>query len=255
MTWPANRTRSYIFDEPPVALALTSDRDQLLVALGSKLILWRPATDARRDHTFKLPGSPEVRLNDGRPDPRGDFWVGSMKNNVLPDGEMGEAGPGLGKLFRIRGAEAKVFVDKVGISNTLCWSPDNTRFYFGDTLENTVFVYDYDMATGDIANGRPFFAGFERGLPDGSGMDSEGCLWNCRFGGGCVVRVRPDGKVDRVVDIPAHNVTTCTFGGPDLKTLYITTASVLGQPGQRLAGGLFAMPVDVPGLPENKVRL
>src|SRR5262245_54060430 len=73
-------TRNWLFDEPVVALALTNRSDTMLVALASKLILWQPATDARRDHGFALPGSPRVRLNDGRPDPAGNFWVGSMKN-------------------------------------------------------------------------------------------------------------------------------------------------------------------------------
>jgi sugar lactone lactonase YvrE len=248
-------TRSFLFDEPVVALALTDDARTMLVALASRLILWVPATDERRDHGFRLDDWPAARLNDGRPDPRGDFWVGSMKNNVLADGELGEAGKGLGRLFRIRGADASVHRTGLGISNTLCWSPDATRFYFGDTLENTVFVWDYDRASGAISGERPFFSGFSRGWPDGSAMDSAGYLWNCRFGGACIVRVSPDGAVDRVVEMPVQNITTCTFGGPDLRTLYITTASIEGRRGDRLAGSLFALDVDVPGLPENVVRL
>ncbi len=247
--------RSFFFDEPVTALALTSDAGRLMAALASRLILWQPATDARRDHGFKLPGSPGVRFNDGRPDPRGDFWIGSMANNVRPDGEGGDVPPGLGKLFRVRGGDGAVMVEPVGIANTLCWSPDRKSFYFADTLANLVSVYAYDESTGDISDGRPLFRDFERGLPDGSAMDAEGCLWNARFGGGCVVRVRPDGAIDRILEVPSINVTTCTFGGPDLKTLYITTAGYGGKPGQRLAGSLFSVRVPVPGLPENIVRL
>ena len=244
--------RSFFFDEPAVALALTSDPDTLLVALGSRLILWNTATDARRDHPFQLADAPEARLNDGRPDPRGDFWVGSMKNNVLPNGEGGEVAKGFGKLFRIRAGDTRVFRDNLGISNTLCWSPDRTKFYFGDTMENEIRVYDYDMESGDISNERPFFSGFDRGYPDGSAMDSDGYLWNCRYGGGCIVRVAPDGAIDRIVDMPVSNITTCTFGGQDLKTLYITTAI---QVGERLAGSLFSTDVEVPGQAENQVAL
>src|SRR5437667_8070381 len=80
--------------------------------------------------------------------------------------------------------------------------------------------------TGTIANQRPFLEGFARGLPDGSTVDSAGYLWNCRFFGGCIVRVAPDGQIDRVVEMPVKNITTCTFGGPDRKTLYVTTASI-----------------------------
>ena len=247
-------TRSWLFEEPVVALALTDRPGTLLVALGSRLIWWRPGTDERIDHGVLLDGFPRVRFNDGRPDPRGDFWIGSMKNNVLPDGESGEVGPGEGKLFRIRDGVAQVWRDDIGIANTLCWSPDRTRFYFADTYANVIRAYDYDAATGDIAAERTFFAGFDRGAPDGSTIDADGFLWNCRFGGACIVRLAPDGRIDRIVEMPVLNITTCTFGGPDLKTLYITTAAVPGRAGDRLAGGLFALDVAVPGLPENVVR-
>jgi len=89
----------------------------------------------------------------------------------------------------------------------------------------------------------------------GSAIDSAGFLWNCRFGGGCIVRLAPDGAVDRVVEMPVRNITTCTFGGPDLRTLFITTASIVAPPGDRLAGSLFALDVDVPGVPENRFSI
>ena len=86
-------------------------------------------------------------------------------------------------------------------------------------------------------------------------MDSEGFLWNCRYGGGCVVRVAPDGTIDRVIDMPADNITTCTFGGADLTTLYITTAAADRAPEDRLAGSLFAIETGVRGMPENVFNL
>lgn len=243
--------RSWFFDEPVVAISLTSDPDQMLVALGSGLIRWWPETDRRQDQGFALPGWPRVRLNDGRADPLGNFWVGSMKNNVLPDGALGEAGPDEGVLYRIDPAGGVTEWRKgLGISNTLCWSPDGGTFYFGDTLANEIYAYDY--AGGDLSNERVFHSGFARGAPDGSAIDAEGYLWNCRFGGGCIVRLAPDGSVDRVIEMPVQNITTCTFGGPNLKTLFITTASIVSPPGNRLAGSLFALSVDVPGLPENR---
>jgi sugar lactone lactonase YvrE len=248
--------RSWLFDEPVVALSLTTRANTLLVGLGSRLILWDPATDARRDHCFVLDGSPRVRLNDGRTDPLGNFWVGSMKNNVEPDGELGDVGPGEGVLFRIApDGQTTEAVRGLGISNTLCWSPDRRRFYFGDTLASEIRVYDYDTGAGRIANGRPFLAGASRGLPDGSAMDAEGCLWNCRFGGACILRVSRDGDVIGTVEMPVPNITTCAFGGQDLKTLFITTAGRPSQPGDRLAGSLFAIDAPAPGLPENRFRL
>lgn len=247
-----NALRSWFFDEPVVAISLTTSSGQMLVALASRLIFWWPATDQRGDFGFHLPGAPQVRLNDGRSDPAGNFWVGSMKNNVLADGELGEAGPGEGVLYRVDPAGTVTeWRRNLGIANTLCWSPDASRFYFADTLANIIRVYDYDAATSAISNERPFLTGFGRGAPDGSAIDSAGYLWNCRFGGACVVRIAPDGQVARVVEMPVQNITTCTFGGPDLKTLFITTASIVSPPGNRLAGSLFALDVEVPGMAEN----
>ena len=93
------------------------------------------------------------------------------------------------------------------------------------------------------------------GDKDGSTVDSEGYLWNCRFFGGCIVRAAPDGAIDRVVEMPVQNITTCTFGGPGLKTLYVTTARIEAPPGDRLAGGLFAIPTEVAGQPENQFQV
>ncbi len=191
----SDAVHSWMFEEPVVALALTTRRGTMLVALGSRLLLWQPESNGRHEHGFALPGWPRVRLNDGRPDPLGNFWVGSMRNNVLPDGEPGEAGPGEGKLFRIAPDGAvTVWREDLGISNTLCWSPDHRRFYFGDTLENEVCAYDYDRVSGAIANERPFLRATGAGFPDGSAIDAEGWLWNCRWGGGCLLRAAPDGS-------------------------------------------------------------
>ncbi|MBV9938921.1 MAG: SMP-30/gluconolactonase/LRE family protein, partial [Acidobacteriaceae bacterium] len=126
---------------------------------------------------------------------------------------------------------------------------------FADTLKNTIWRYDYDAWTGRICNERPALTGFERGLPDGSSMDSEGFLWNCRFGGGCIVRLNPDDKIDRVIEMPTANITTCAFGGPDRTTLYVTTASSGAPPGDRLAGSLFAIQTSVPGQQENRFQI
>ena len=151
-----------------------------------------------------------------------------MRNNVNPDGSTGEAGGRDGILYRLD-PDRRVTIHRkdLGISNTLAWSPNHRRFYFGDTLANTVWSYDYHPTTG-------------------------GYLWNCRFFGGCIVRVAPDGRIDRIVEMPVQNITTCTFGGPNLKTLYITTAMAEAPAGDRLAGGLYALESEVPGQPENR---
>ncbi len=248
--------RSWIFDVPVTALSLTDRDDLLLVVLGSGVILWEPATDKRHDPLLKYDAWPAVRLNDARSDPRGSLWVGSMRNNIAADGSAIEFGGTDGVLLRLDAdGKTSVWRKNIGISNTMVWSPDRRRFYTGDSIANVIWAYDYDQATGAISNERPFLQGFARGLPDGSAMDAEGFLWNCRYYGNCVVRVAPDGKIDRVVEMPVKNITTCCFGGADLKTLFVTTASAHAPLGDRLAGSLFAIRTEVKGQAENRFGL
>jgi sugar lactone lactonase YvrE len=247
--------RTWFFDEPVTALTLTDRPEVLAVVLGSGVILWEPDTDLRREPLFRLERWPKARLNDARPDPRGSLWIGSMRNNVNPDGSCAEVGGLDGELICVDpSGRAETWRRNMGIANTLAWIPDHRRFYFGDSLANTIWTCDYDQATGAIANERPFLQGFERGLPDDSTVDSEGYLWNCRFFGGCIVRVGPDGTIDRVAEMPVKNITTCTFGQADRKTLYVTTARAEAPAGDRLAGGLYAIPTEVAGQPENQFR-
>ncbi|MGD1886063.1 MAG: SMP-30/gluconolactonase/LRE family protein [Cohaesibacteraceae bacterium] len=247
---------SHLFDEPVVALSLTTREGTLLVALGSKLILLEVEADRREELGVALPESPTARFNDGRTDPNGVFWIGSMGNNVGPNGEGLDVTDGLGKLFRYKAGGVLEEVEAgIGIANTLCWSPDRSTFYFGDTLKNEIRAYPFDASTSTIGSGKSHFSGFDRGLPDGSTIDRDGYIWNCRFGGGCVVRVAPDGSVDRIIEMPVKNITTSCFGGPDLATLYITTASAMKDDSDRLAGSLFAIQTGTYGLPENQFAL
>ena len=157
---------------------------------------------------FALPGWPWVRCNDAAIDPGGVLWVGSMLNNVKENGAAGTAGGTNRVLYRVDGTgAASEWRRDVGISNTLLWSPDRSRFYFGDTLQNCIWSYEYDAGGRSIHGEQPFFQGFERGLPDGSAMDAEGYIWNCRYGGGYIVRVAPDGKVDQVIEMPVSRPT------------------------------------------------
>jgi sugar lactone lactonase YvrE len=252
----SGNVKTWFFDEPVTALILTTAPATLAVVLGSRLILWDPASDSRSDYAFKLPGWPKVRCNDARADPRGSLWIGSMWNNVNSDGSPGNEEDGHGSLYRVDPDQTvKEFRRELGIANTLAWNVQRTAFYFADSMANMIYQYDYDATTGDITNERPFFHDFARGKPDGSAMDSEGFLWNCRYGGGCVVRVSPSGEIDRIVEMPTPNVTTCTFGGPDLRTLYITTAGAGSKPGDRFAGGLFTLAIETQGQPENRFSL
>lgn len=248
-------TRSWCFDAPLTALSLTTEKGRLLIAFGSHLEWWWPDTNERHPHGFRLEGWPDLRLNDGRADPLGNFWIGSMVNNVGPEGDPLDRTGNQGILFRIApdGAVTQ-WKTEIGISNTLCWSPDNSTFYFGDTLANCIWAYDYDIDTGDISNERPFFTGFDRGLPDGSAIDSEGYLWNCRYFGGCVVRISPEGGIDRIIEMPTRNLTTAVFGGANNNTLFVTSASNEKAPqGDRLAGSVWTIDTATSGLAPNRV--
>jgi sugar lactone lactonase YvrE len=244
------------FEEPVCALSLTTDPERMLVALGSRLILWNPLTDQRQEFARPEPDTPFNRLNDGATDPFGNFWVGSMRNNVAADGSHLEVSGATGSLYRIL-PDGRVDVCDTGfsISNTLAWSPDLKTFYFGCSTANVIYAYDYNPADCSISNRRPFIADIERGSPDGSAMDAQGYLWNCRFFGGCIMRFAPTGELDRVIEMPVSNITNCVFGGADLRTLYVTTASLHTSQDEKLAGALFAIEMDVEGLDSWRFRL
>lgn len=193
--------------------------------------------------------TPTNRFNDGKVDRQGRFWAGTMDDRLSErTGALYRLDPDL-SLHRMETG--------IGISNALCWSPDDSRFYFADTMQQEIWCYDYTPQTGAIA-GRRVFAHTrdEPGQPDGATVDAEGYLWNAQWDGWRLVRYAPDGTVDRVVDLPVQKPTSCIFGGPDLRTLYVTTAiwDLTGEAlaAQPLAGALLAFETDVPGLPETR---
>ena len=194
----------------------------------------------RRAPLFALPGWPFVRCNDAAVDPGGALWVGSMRNNVKENGDATPAGGTDGVLYRVDGTGTSTeWRRDLGISNTLLWSPDKSRFYFGDTLKNCIWSYEYDLAGRSIRGEQPFFQGFDRGGPDGSAIDTEGYVWNCRYGGSCIVRVAPDGKIDRVIELPVSRPTNCTFGG----STWQCALHYLGLSGGGPLGAIWRLPL------------
>jgi sugar lactone lactonase YvrE len=195
LDYASGATRTWEFDEPATALAPTERAGWVLVVLASRTILWRPATDERLAWHGEHRRGPGIRNNDARVDPRGSLWIGTMADNVGPSGEPKPVRDSLGELLRIDfDGHITSWASGVGISNTVCWSPDGRRMYFGDSLEDVIYCYTFDPSNGDISERRPFLRGFGRGVPDGSAVDAEGYLWNCRYGGGCIVRVAPTGE-------------------------------------------------------------
>ncbi|MGJ8533172.1 MAG: SMP-30/gluconolactonase/LRE family protein [Alphaproteobacteria bacterium] len=212
-------------DDFPTALALSKSGQKALVALASGMA-WLDL-EAGRFTRFAEPDTvPGNRLNEGKCDPQGRFWAGTMQNNLNADGSGKDMDRNSGALFRVDpdGTISQHTGHEFGIANTLAWSPDGTSFYFGDSVRNVIFAYDWHADEGCISNPRVHLEGFERGAPDGSAIDEDGCLWNARFGGSCLVRITPKGVIDQIIELPVTNPTSCTFGGSGRKTLYVTSA-------------------------------
>ena len=244
--------RTWIFDEPVTSVNLTTDPDRLLLVLGSKIVVWSPRTHPIIETVFQLSSSPHMRFNDARVDPRGSLWVGTMRNNVGPQGENIDVEFTGGVLYRIDpDGTPTEWKSGIGIANTVAWSPDRKTFYFGDSAANIINSFSYDEGSGAISGEKEFLAGHAQGVPDGSAMDAAGFLWNTRPGAGCLIRVAPDGRVERTVPLPVSTPTTCAFGGPGLKTLYITSARSADQ----LSGSVFSMQPEIGGLPDGRFRL
>lgn len=191
---------------------------------------------------------PATRFNDGKCDRRGRFWVASA--------DRSEAEP-LGSLYCLNGSGHLIrALSGVVVGNGMGWSPDNGTMYFTDSGFGTIFALDYDIETGEVRNRRAFVKVDDQvGLPDGLTVDAEGFIWSAHWSGGRITRYDPDGRIDRVVDMPVPNVTSLTFGGPNLDQLFVTTAR-LGLSDQEienapLSGGLFVVDVGVKGLPET----
>ncbi|MBB4054004.1 sugar lactone lactonase YvrE [Devosia subaequoris] len=239
-------------DNYPTAIALFRDRSAAILSKGLEIGRFDFDSGAFEPIVAVESGNgASMRLNEGKCDPAGRFWVATMDNNLNPDGSPREMQGARGHLFCLDGEVTKgPFVQDLNIPNTMAWAPSGDVFYFGDTIRNVLWAFDYDRASGTVSNQRVFAEGGP-GLPDGSGIDAQGYLWNARFSAGCLMRFAPDGHLDRTIELPVRNPTACTFGGKDLKTLYVTSGRFgLDNPGA-LDGALLSAQVEVPGGREN----
>jgi len=227
--------------------ALMADGRRLL-AEDLALYVLNLENGARTDLCAVEPGL-DNRLNDGRVDARGRFWVGTMDNQLhRPNGALYRIDPD-----RTVGRMA----EDVIVSNGIAFSPDGGTLYFTDTRRHLCFAFDLDMDDGTITGRRVFADHAATGdRPDGACVDADGCVWMAFFAGGRIVRHRPDGRIDTTIVLPVTNPTCLCFGGDDLKTLYVTSATKFLTPGQRdaepLAGALFAIHGAGQGLPEHR---
>jgi len=218
--------------------------------------LWRFDTKTgERTPLAAAPYDPALeRFNDGKCDPQGRFWVGTIYEPRKP---------ALAALYCFSDGALQRVADDVTVSNGLAWSPDGRTMYWSDTTSHTVFAMDFDGATGRPGP-RRVFARFPLkqpdqdlatygGRPDGAAVDSEGAYWAAMFEGQRLLRLSPSGEVLDELKLPVRCATMPCFGGADLKTLYVTTSrekrpadELANQP---LAGRVLAFRVAVPGLP------
>ena len=217
---------------------------RMVMATEGGFKFWDPLTRIFTPIANPEQGKPGARFNDGAIDPQGRFWAGTMS----PDPTS--------SLYRM---DADLSIHKmdtrIGVSNGTGWSPDGGTMYFTDSATHTIYAYDFDPATGDIAHQRIFSQTLdEPGTPDGLAVDRDGFVWSASWGGWKVNRYDPDGKKEREIPMPVEFPTSCAFGGDDLTDLYITTAWVeLGEERketQPWAGDLFRLHTEIKGKPE-----
>ncbi|NWK54953.1 SMP-30/gluconolactonase/LRE family protein [Verrucomicrobiaceae bacterium N1E253] len=214
---------------------IAEEQDQLIIALQHAICRFSFA-DGKTHHLTNLESDiPNNRANDGKCDPSGRFWVGTMDMDATPH---------CGNLYRMEKDHSLTrMVSNVSISNGIAWS--NDTMYYIDTLTSIVEAFDYDNATGTISNRRPICKiPTDLGYPDGMNIDAEGKLWVALWGGSAVARIDPTpGKITDLYRLPTSQITNCTFGGDDLQDLYITTAkeglSEEQLAAQPLAGKVF----------------
>ena len=222
----------------------------LMLAVQDGFAAFDPASGALEmlaEPEAHLPGN---RFNDGKCDPAGRFWAGSMAYEDQSD---------QGSVYRLdTDHSVDKMIEDIGISNGIIWSLDARTMYYTDSLDFAIRAYDYDVATGGIDNERVIIdIPKAMGFADGFTIDEEGMLWVAHYGAGRVRRWNPDSAtVLAEIDLPAAGVTACAFGGPGLDQLFITSASLRLSDAEKAqqphAGGLFVAEVGVRGLAADK---
>jgi sugar lactone lactonase YvrE len=229
----------------PVGCVVPRTSGGWLVALADGF--WAVADDGTTERLVDIQsGRPELRFNDGKCDPQGRFWAGSMALDFQP---------AAGALYRLDpDLSVHRMIDETTISNGLDWSLDGRTMYYVDTPTGRIDQFDFDGATGAIDERRPFVTiDPADGSPDGLTVDAEGGIWLALWDGWRVRRYLPDGSIEREIRLPVSEVTCPVFGGPDLDELYITTAweelTEEQHAAEPLAGGLFRARPGVRGRP------
>lgn len=235
-----------------IGAVVPSEKETLILALETGIASFNYKTKELRPLGILENSDQNLRFNDGKCGPGGNLWIGTMHKNLKP---------GYGNLFKVdHELQESLQISNTSISNGMAWSPDKTKFYYIDTAVYEVWEYDYDVVMAEISNRKTIFKIPESyGGADGMTIDREGMLWIAHWGGGCIRRWNPEtAEVLEKIEVDAPHVTSCCFGGKDLKTLYITTArSGMSENGLKSyphSGGLFCYISDIGGFKVNSFK-
>jgi sugar lactone lactonase YvrE len=245
--WEPTAGRADVWPMPELTGAVVAAQHSLLLALESGIHRFEPATGERS--FLVAPEAKQVgrRMNDTKTDRCGRLWTSTMRDF---------GADGTGSLYRM---DSRLNVERMltglRVPNALAWSPDDRMMYFADTSDGRLRGYEFDRESGRVGGMHILVeAGVVPGNPDGATVDADGCIWSARYGGGCVARITPRGGLDRLIELPVSQPTSCAFGDADLRTLYITSARQRLSDAQLrtepFAGALFAVRLEVGGLPE-----
>jgi sugar lactone lactonase YvrE len=247
--------RRYALPERLCSFGFVEGDPRLVCAFESGFALYEPASRDLQWLYRPERGFTGTRFNDGRVDRQGRFWSGTM---VEGDARDGAGEPVKGSLYWVSAAGHGRVFGGIDISNSLAFSPNADILYFADSPRREIRAHDFDAGTGAVGSGRRFVE-LEAGVPDGSTVDAEGCLWNASWGASRVVRYRASGAVDVVIDVPVSQPTCVCFGGERLDLLFVSTAreglTDAELEAQPLAGDVLVYETDYRGLPESRYRL
>jgi sugar lactone lactonase YvrE len=245
------RAQSWPLPKPPATLALLDDGRLLIVFRKHIAVLESPAAELKELDIAGLVLGDE-RFNDGKVDRLGRLWLGTFDRALSRP---------LGRLYRMSEDTSLHVVDSgFLLSNGMGWSPDSRAMYFAETRERRIYRYDFDLASGTASN-RSVLVQLPDGPggPDGLTVDAAGYIWCALFERGCVHRYRPTGELECSVALPVSRPTSCAIGGPDMRTLYVTSARY-GLSDQELAeqpaaGAVFCVDLDERGMVEQCLHL
>ncbi len=250
--------RRWDFEHEPCSAAPLPG-GSLILAMRDGLFRFDPASGERKRLAPPPYDAASERFNDGKADPQGRFWVGTIHDQRLP----------VAALYRFAEGKLDRMLPEVTASNGLAFSPDGRTMFWADTKTHRVWAFDFDGSDGSLSR-RRLFAEFPLrepgqdldaygGRPDGAAMDAEGCYWVALFEGRRLLRFAPDGTLLRELRLPVRCPTMPCFGGPDLRTLFVTTSREKRSAEELarfpLSGSVLSLRVDVPGLPVNFARL